>query len=67
MSVTTRESIKNPKSKINNRFACLSLDEADNDLTRFLAYLVAAWWVLIKGVNVAVWENPRSNQPLDDF
>ncbi len=37
-----REAIQNPKSKIQNRPAWLSLDEADGDLTQFLTYFVAA-------------------------
>ena len=36
------ESIQNRKSQIANRVAWLSLDEGDGDLTRFLAYLIAA-------------------------
>jgi LuxR family maltose regulon positive regulatory protein len=34
--------IRNPKSTIHNRVAWLSLDESDNDPTRFLIYIVAA-------------------------
>jgi LuxR family maltose regulon positive regulatory protein len=37
-----RLNVVNPQSKIVNRIAWLSLDEGDNDLNRFLAYLVAA-------------------------
>jgi len=35
-------SIQNPQSKIQNRVAWLSLNETDNDLTRFFSYLLAA-------------------------
>jgi len=34
--------IQKPQSKIRNRVAWLALDNGDNDLTRFLAYFVAA-------------------------
>jgi len=51
----SQEKIVNPKpvlseaevSKIVNQVAWLSLDEGDNDLTRFLAYLVAALQTLV--------------------
>ena len=42
VEATNQEKIVNPKSKIQNRIAWLSLDEGDNDPARFLTYLVAA-------------------------
>ncbi len=38
----SQEENANPKSKIQNPVAWLSLDKDDNDLTRFLAYFIAA-------------------------
>ena len=38
----TQKSIQNPKPKIQNQVAWLSLDEGDNDPRHFLTYLVAA-------------------------
>ncbi|MCB0164305.1 MAG: hypothetical protein KDI79_08775 [Anaerolineae bacterium] len=43
LEAASQEKIVNPKSKIVNQVAWLSLDDTDNELTRFLTYLVAAF------------------------
>ena len=42
MDAAQEDRLVNPKSKIKNRVAWLSLDEGDSDPARFLTYLVAA-------------------------
>jgi LuxR family transcriptional regulator, maltose regulon positive regulatory protein len=42
LASTAEETSQNPKSKIQNRVAWLSLDEDDNEPVRFLTYLIAA-------------------------
>ncbi len=54
----------NPQSKIGNRkFAWLSLDEGDNDLTRFLAYLIAALQTIAPKIGEATLGALQSSQP----
>ena len=55
--------IVNPKSKIVNRVAWLSLDEGDNDLARFLAYLVAALQTVAPHVGVGALDLLQSSSP----
>ncbi|MCB0198346.1 MAG: hypothetical protein KDJ65_40780, partial [Anaerolineae bacterium] len=55
--------IVNPKSKIVNRVAWLSLDEGDNDLARFLAYLVAALQTVAPHVGVGALNLLQSSSP----
>ena len=44
--------------------AWLSLDEGDNDLTRFLTYLVAALQTILRGIGAGCWlrSSPRSRR-----
>ncbi|HET8579765.1 MAG TPA: AAA family ATPase, partial [Nitrospiraceae bacterium] len=55
--------IENLKSKIQNRVAWLSLDEGDNDPTRFLAYLVSALQRLETYLGAGVLEILQASQP----
>ncbi len=58
------QSIQNPQSKIQNpAVAWLSLDEADNDPTRFLTYLVAALQRVAPKVGAGVLALLQSQQP----
>src|SRR5690554_6282949 len=43
--------------------ACLSLDEADNDLTRFLSYLIAALQTIVPAIGEGVLSVLQSSQP----
>src|SRR5262245_27316565 len=60
--VVSQEEIVNPKSKIAHRVAWLSLDEGDNDLTRFLAYLVAALQTIAANIGAGVLRALQSPQ-----
>jgi LuxR family maltose regulon positive regulatory protein len=57
------QSLQNPKSKIQNRVAWLSLDEGDSDLSRFLAYLVAALQTIEAQLGAGVMAAIQSPQP----
>ncbi len=61
--VACQEKIVNPKSKIVNRVAWLSLDEGDNDLTRFLTYLVAAVQTFAPNIGAGVLGVLHASQP----
>jgi LuxR family maltose regulon positive regulatory protein len=58
-----KDKIVNPKSKIQNRVAWLSLDEGDNDPTRFLVYLVAALQTIAPTIGAGVLGVLQSPQP----
>ncbi|RPJ24370.1 MAG: hypothetical protein EHM33_18040, partial [Chloroflexi bacterium] len=58
-----KSEIENPKSKINNRVAWLSLDEGDNDPTRFLTYLVAALKAIDANIGTGALSVLQSPQP----
>ena len=49
---------------INRQFAWLSLDEQDNDLTRFLTYMVAALQTAAAAVGQSTLSRLQSNQPI---
>jgi LuxR family transcriptional regulator, maltose regulon positive regulatory protein len=53
----------NPKSKIKNRVAWLSLDDGDSDLTRFLTYLVATLRTVVPKLGEGVLGALQSAQP----
>lgn len=55
--------IVNPKSKIQNRVAWLSLDEGDSDPTRFLVYLVAALQTIVATIGEGLLGALQSPQP----
>src|SRR5215213_392514 len=57
------DTIVNPKSKIQNRVAWLSLDDGENDPTRFLAYLVAALQMIAPTIGAGVLAVLQSPQP----
>jgi LuxR family maltose regulon positive regulatory protein len=57
------EEIENPKSKIQNRVAWLSLGEGDNDPSRFLAYLIAALQTIGPNIGAGVLGMLHSPQP----
>jgi len=57
------ESIQNPQSKIQNRVAWLSLDEEDNDVTRFFTYFIAALQPIDSTIGAALAEVLQSPQP----
>src|SRR5215213_10002985 len=59
----TSNKIVNPKSKIQNRVAWLSLDDGENDPTRFLAYLVAALQTIAPTIGAGVLAVLQSPQP----
>ncbi len=60
---TSQEKIVIRKSKIVNRIAWLSLDHEDNDLTRFLNYLVVALQTITKNIGEGVLGSLQSPQP----
>ena len=63
-SFTREKVLLNPQSKIGNlKFAWLSLDEGDNDPTRFLAYLIAAVQTIAPRIGEGVWGVLQSPQP----
>ncbi len=62
-NAATEGQIVNPKSKIVNQIAWLSLDESDNDPTRFLTYLVAALQTIGPDIGKAVLSLLQSPQP----
>jgi LuxR family maltose regulon positive regulatory protein len=55
--------IVNRKSKIENQVAWLSLDKGDNDLTRFLTYLVAALQTIEANIGAGILNVLQSPQP----
>jgi len=59
----SQEKIVNPKSKIENQVAWLSLDEGDNDPTRFLTYLVAALQTIAPNIGGGVLGMLQASQP----
>jgi LuxR family maltose regulon positive regulatory protein len=59
----SQEKIANRDSRIQNPVAWLSLDEGDNDLTRFLVYLVAALQTIAPMVGAGVLAALQSPQP----
>ena len=61
--VVSQEKIAIPESNIAHRVAWLSLDEGENDLTRFLAYLVAALQTIAADVGDRVLRMLHSPQP----
>jgi LuxR family transcriptional regulator, maltose regulon positive regulatory protein len=64
MASPEEKSIQNPQSKIENpRVAWLSLDEGDQDLSRFLAYLVAALQTIAPNLGAGVLSALQSPQP----
>lgn len=58
-----QKSIQNPKSKIQNQVAWLSLDERDDDLIRFLTHLVAALQTVAPKLGEGVLRVLQSPQP----
>ena len=59
------EAEQNRQSSIVNRqFSWLSLDEHDNDLTRFLTYLIAALQTAAAAVGQSALPRLQSNQPI---
>ncbi|MCB0174428.1 MAG: tetratricopeptide repeat protein [Anaerolineae bacterium] len=61
---TPKEShIVNRQSKIENRATWLSLDNGDNDPTRFLTYLVAALQTVAPNIGAGVLDALQSPQP----
>ncbi len=56
-------SLSPQSSALSTRAAWLSLDEGENDLTRFLAYLVAALQTIATDIGVAVLRMLHSPQP----
>jgi len=64
LRLATEESkIVNQKSRIVNRVAWLSLDEGDNDPTRFLSYLTAALQTIAANIGVRVLGMLQTPQP----
>jgi LuxR family transcriptional regulator, maltose regulon positive regulatory protein len=63
LSLPAEQSLQNPKSKIQNRVAWLSLDNGDNDPTRFVAYLVAALQTIMAPIGAGVLGALQSSQP----
>ncbi len=59
----SHEMLVNRKSKIVNRVAWLSLDEADSDPTRFLTYSVAALQTVAPQIGLGVMAALQSPQP----
>ncbi len=60
---TSPAKIVNPKSEIVNRVAWLSLDEADNDLARFLTYLIAALQTISANIGAGLSGMLQTPQP----
>ncbi len=59
----SQEKITNPKSKIQNQVAWLSLDDSDNDPTRFFTYFIAALQRLDPNMGQTVQGMLQSPQP----
>ncbi|MFN8488909.1 MAG: LuxR C-terminal-related transcriptional regulator [Caldilineaceae bacterium] len=57
------EKIQNRKSKIVNQVAWLSLDEGDNDLARFVTYLIAALRTIKTGIGEGMLAALQAPQP----